>query len=65
LRGERDFGEGQTQEFWATNEHESEMLGKAVESIVGAAYEVSNVPGLGFWRRFMNGLRREDSVRGH
>jgi GxxExxY protein len=48
-----------------TNEHESEKADAVVESVIGAAYEVSNVLGAGFLEKvYERALRRELVLRG-
>jgi GxxExxY protein len=48
-----------------TNEHESEKADAVIESIIGAAYEVSNVLGSGFLEKvYERALTRELRLRG-
>ena len=48
-----------------TNEHESEMADAVMESVIGAAYEVSNVLGAGFLEKvYERALTRELALRG-
>jgi GxxExxY protein len=48
-----------------TNEHESERADDVIESVIGAAYEVSNVLGAGFLEKvYERALSRELALRG-
>lgn len=48
-----------------TNAHESEKADTVIESVIGAAYEVSNVPGAGFLKKvYERALSQELGLRG-
>jgi GxxExxY protein len=56
---------GERTRILATNEHESDLTDAVIETVVGAAYEVSNTLGAGFLEKiYERSMIRELSLRG-